>query len=243
MISSDARRGNRGRGGTANAEDLKSSVREDLQVRILPPLPSLQTQPPAGLGAAQFAAYSYLLGMYLGDGYICRARRTYRLHVSLHQRQERIIQRVTEVIAALRPRHPVGYRRRGAVVIVNAYANAWPILFPQHGAGRKHLRPIVLEPWQRRIVEQHPAEFFRGCIESDGCRHRRIVAGRNYPAYSFTNHSEDILRLFAWACGLIGVRARRSNRVIVSVARRADVARLDSILGYDGVEDVHPTLR
>jgi hypothetical protein len=173
--------------------------------------------------------------MYLGDGYICRTARTYRLHVSLHQRQERVIRRVTEVIAALRPHHPVGHRRRGAVVIVNAYANAWPILFPQHGAGRKHLRPIVLEPWQRSIVEQHPAEFFRGCIESDGCRHRRIVAGRNYPAYSFTNHSEDILGLFAWACGLIGVRPRRSNRVIVSIARRADVARVDALMAHETV--------
>src|SRR5574341_470023 len=239
MMTGDVRRANRGRGGTANAEDLKSSVREDLQVRILPPLPFPQARPPAGPRAARFAAYSYLLGMYLGDGYICRTRRTYRLHVSLHRRQERVIQRVTEAIAALRPGHPVGYRRRGAVVIVNAYWNAWPVFFPQHGASRKHLRPIVLESWQRSIVDQHPAEFFRGCIESDGCRHRRIVAGRNYPAYSFTNHSEDILRLFVWACGLIGVRARRPNRVTVSVARRAAVARLDTIAGYAGASGVH----
>ena len=95
----------------------------------------------------------------------------------------------------------------------------------------KHQRPIILEPWQRSIVEQQPSEFLRGCIESDGCRHRRIVGGRNYPAYSFTNHSEDILRLFVWACGLIGVRPRRANRVTISIARRTDVATLDSIVG------------
>ena len=58
-----------GRGETATAEDLKSSVRKDLQVRLLPPLPS-SLQPPADLRAAQFAVCSYLLGMYLGDGYI-----------------------------------------------------------------------------------------------------------------------------------------------------------------------------
>ncbi|MGH7311727.1 MAG: hypothetical protein ACREJV_01045 [Candidatus Rokuibacteriota bacterium] len=71
--------------------------------------------------------------------------------------------------------------------------------------------------------------FLEGCIDSDGCRHRRIVYGRNYPAYSFTNHSEDILGLFTSACELIGLRWRRSNRVIVSIARRADVARLDAL--------------
>ena len=48
----------------AAAEDLKSSVREDVQVRILPPLPSPPFQIPAGLRSDQFAAYSYLLGMY-----------------------------------------------------------------------------------------------------------------------------------------------------------------------------------
>jgi hypothetical protein len=192
---------------------------------------------PVDLEPTQQASYSYLLGIYLGDGYISRTLRTYRLEVSLHRNQERVIARVAGAITMLRPGRPVGLRRRGSVTIVNAYANAWPVLFPQHGSGRKHQRPIVLEPWQRRIVEQYPSEFLRGCIESDGCRHRRIVAGRNYPAYSFTNHSADILELFLWACGMVGLRPRRANRVTVSLARRADVAALDELLSStDGVE-------
>jgi hypothetical protein len=86
-------------------------------------------------------------------------------------------------------------------------------------------------------VEQYPSEFLRGCIESDGRRHRRIVAGRNYPEYSFTNHSADILELFLWACGMVGLRPRRANRVTVSLARRADVAALDKLLSpTDGVD-------
>jgi hypothetical protein len=86
-------------------------------------------------------------------------------------------------------------------------------------------------------VEQYPSEFLRGCIESDGRRHRRIVAGRNYPEYSFTNHSADILELFLWACGMVGLRPRRANRVTVSLARRPDVAALDKLLSpTDGVD-------
>lgn len=200
-----------------------------MQVRLLPPLPPIQATP-ASLKPDHFEAYSYLLGMYLGDGYIGKTPRTYRLHVSLHQRQDKVIERVVRAIATLRPGRPVGQRRRGPVVIVNAYSNAWPTLFPQHGAGRKNLRAIVLEPWQRHIVEQYTVEFLRGCIESDGCRHRRIVGGRNYPAYSFTNYSDDILRLFLWACERIGLRPRRTSRVVVSIARRGDVSRLDDLL-------------
>ena len=42
--------------------------------------------------------------------------------------------------------------------------------FPQHGPGRKHKRPIVLEAWQQAIVEAHPWQFLRGLLHSDGCR-------------------------------------------------------------------------
>jgi len=101
-------------------------------------------------------------------------------------------------------------------VIVNAYSNAWPVLFPQHGPGRKHLRPIILEPWQKSIVEQY----------------------RNDPAYSFTNHSEDILRLFLWACERVGLHPRRASRVVASIARRADVARLDVLFSDDRASDI-----
>ncbi len=135
--------------------------------------------------------------MYLGDGYISRTPRTYRLEVSLHKRQGPVIERVARAISALRPGHPVGLRRRETVTIVNAYSNASP----------------------------------------NGCRHRRVVAGRDYPAYSFTNHSNDILGLFVWAWSLVGLRPRRANRVTVSLARRGDVAALDKLLAAaDAVE-------
>jgi len=93
---------------------------------------------PVDVDLAHRASYSYLLGMYLGDGYISRTPRTYRLEVSLHRNQERVVARVAGAIAMLRPSRPVGLRRRSSVTIVNAYANAWPVLFPQHGVGRKH---------------------------------------------------------------------------------------------------------
>ncbi|MBI3635953.1 MAG: hypothetical protein HY216_07005 [Candidatus Rokubacteria bacterium] len=182
--------------------------------------------------------------MYLGDGYISRMRRTFVLRVFLHRDQQTIIRQVSESIQALLPRNRVGLVRHGAaVLVVTCYSNAWPVLFPQHGPGLKHSRSIVLEPWQRSIVEEYPAEFVRGCLESDGSRHRRIVGGRNYPAYSFGNRSEDILTLFVWACGLLGVRARRANRVNISIARRPDVATLDRVVEYDGLDHGPPTLR
>ena len=60
-----------------------------------------------------------------------------------------------------------------------------------------------------------------------------MVKGRRYayPRCFFTNRSRNILDLFVWACGLIGVQARQNNRCNVNVARRADVALLDTFIG------------
>jgi hypothetical protein len=102
--------------------------------------------------------------MYLGDGCISRSRLTYRLEISLHQRQTWVIEGVARAITALRPGRPVGFRRRGTVTIVNAYSNAWPLLFPQHGRGHKHERAIVLERWQQDIVKSIPWSFFAAAL-------------------------------------------------------------------------------
>jgi hypothetical protein len=166
-----------------------------MQVRILPPLPIQdrdRDKCPVVLPVDRWCNYSYLLGMYLGDGYLCRVRRTYRLEVSLNRKDERGIGRVGRAISAVLPGTRVGLRAHGTAVVVTSYSNQWP-LFPQHGIGRKHLRRICLRLWQRRIVGQYPEDFIRGCIDSDGCRHRRVVKGHDYPAYSFRNHSDDMI--------------------------------------------------
>jgi hypothetical protein len=211
-----------------DAEALKASVRKDVQVRVLPPLPTASAGP--SFSTSQLQPYSYLLGVFLGDGCISRAPRTFRLEIYMNAKDTRVIRQTADAMRELLPRNRVGFRCRPSVVVVNSYSNQWPRLFPQHGRGRKHLRPIALESWQREIVERHPEDFVRGCLDSDGCRHRRIVRGRNYPAYSFHNRSGDILVLFATACDLAGLRWRRSNRETISIARRHDVARLDGLM-------------
>ena len=134
-----------------DAKALKAFVREDVQVRVLPPLP---------LTPEQVGTYSYLLGVYLGDGYLCRMPRASRLEVYLHRDDKQVIGRVAAAINSLRPGYRVGCRRHGAAVVVTSYFKRWPTFFPQHGPGRKHLRDITLAPWQRVIVERHPRTSF-----------------------------------------------------------------------------------
>ena len=103
------------------------------------------------------------------------------------------------------------------------------------GPGRKHLRPIRLEPWQLRITEREPRALLRGLIHSDGSRYVAAVHRRGrsyrYARYSFSNRSDDIKAIFCSHLDLLGIGWTRPNEKDIAVARRADVAALDGFVG------------
>jgi hypothetical protein len=176
-------------------------------------------------------AYAYLFGMYLGDGHIAKMRRTWVLRIYMDRTQAQIIERCATAMGSVNPFHRVGRQFNSSVTIVRSYGECWLRLFPQHGPGHKHDRPITLDGWQRGLIERHPKSFLRGLIESDGSRFDRVVNGVAYRAYEFTNRSTDILALCCWTCDLLGVHYTRPSAVDVSIARRRDVAFLDQFIG------------
>jgi hypothetical protein len=98
-------------------------------------------------------------------------------------------------------------------------------VLPQAGAGKKHDRPIALEPWQKDLVAAAPWSLLRGLIRSDGCVFVNRTGRYEYLSYHFANVSQDILDLFEATCRSLGLRPRRS-RIHVRLNRRADVALL-----------------
>jgi hypothetical protein len=106
------------------------------------------------------AAYCYLLGVYLGDGCLNVAPRgaATTLIVSLDGEYSAVVAEVERAIA--RTFAGVNSRRQtvpgSRVAIVCVCHPALPFAFPQHGPGRKHLRPIELAPWQRGLTRDHP---------------------------------------------------------------------------------------
>lgn len=186
------------------------------------------------------AAYAELLGWYLGDGHISLGRRgVHNLHVVNDEKYGDDNARIRKLMEAVKPRGRPHTRRATGCIITTVGWKHWTCLFPQHGPGRKHERPIVLEEWQRTIVEEHPAAFLRGLFHSDGSRvnnwARRPVAGEpkiyRYPRWQFANASEDIRGLCCWALDLVEVPWRQSNARVISVSRREAVARLDELIG------------
>ena len=179
------------------------------------------------------AAYSYLLGFYLGDGTMSRhSRGVYRLRIATDARYLGVIRECAAAMQAVMPDNRVAVKQLPSrAVEISSYSKRWPLLFPQHGPGRKHERRIALEPWQEEIVDRFPRDFIRGLIHSDGCRVANRVNGKEYPRYFFTQVSDDIRRLFSAACRHVGVQYTWSNWKTVSVARAASVALLDTFVG------------
>ena len=183
---------------------------------------------------ALFESYVYLLGLYLGDGYINKMPRTYKLRFFLGSVYPNIIESCEDALAILLPRNSVRTFQKSneACVEVMVMNKFLPDFFPQHGPGRKHERDIVLWEWQQIAVDALPFTFLRGLIFSDGSRTNNIVKGKNYPRYEFCNVSSDIKRLFTETCDQLGIHWRWTSRGrTVQIARRADVAFLDQYIG------------
>jgi hypothetical protein len=176
-------------------------------------------------------AYSYLLGLYLGDGCIgTHARGVYRLRIVCADAYPELIQRCESAMAEVLPNKVNRVRKVGCTEVA-AYSKHWPCLFPQHGPGRKHERKIELAVWQQELVDLDPRPLIRGLLHSDGCRVLNWVNGTPYPRYHFSNVSVDIRGIFGRACDQLGIDWRPNNRWSLSVARRGSVALLDEFVG------------
>ena len=219
----------------ASALKIPRSTAQNWRLRDIPP----RTLKPAPRvwRPSDGAAYSYLLGIYLGDGHIVGAS---RLDIYMDASYPAVVEEVERTIATA---YPTSHTRRdsrpGSIRIVGSGVD-WSKAIPQHGAGKKHERSIELVDWQRALTEENPEAFIRGLIHSDGCRcvnefRTRLPSGRvasySYPRYFFSNLSADIRRLFTDHCEQIGIRWTQSNHRNISISHRASVATLDEFVG------------
>ncbi len=205
------------------------------------PTPTIQfTVSPEEWDSDRCAAYSYLLGLYLGDGYVGTHARTFSLVIACDGQYKDLVAECRWVVDLFASRPSalqiVGHTRGVRVV---SYGQVWPLLFPQHGPGMKHERKIDLVDWQRAIVQTFPHQLIRGLIQSDGSRCFNTFSMKlkdgpkesSYPRYFFTNHSTDIQGIFSDACDQLGIRWSQSSWRNISISHRDSVAKLGEFVG------------
>jgi hypothetical protein len=177
--------------------------------------------------------YSYLLGMYLGDGYVAAGRRgVYCLRVTCDVSYPQIIEECRDAMQSVLPQNKARLQvRSDGCVEVQMWSKHWPCLFPQHGPGRKHKRSIRLLEWQQDIVRQEAKMFLRGLIHSDGCRVVANDRGVASARYHFSNRSNDIKDLFCASLDQLSIPWTRPSDRDIAIYRKAATARLDEFIG------------
>jgi len=146
----------------------------------------------------------YLLGCYLGNGHVThRPPSTWSLRIACDQRYPAVLGEIREAMRLTFYGRP-STRYASSTDASDVVAICHPAVgqaFPQHRAGRKHLRPIVLVAWQLELKHAGPGALIRGLIHSDGCRvinrfratlPSDRVAAYPYVRYFFSNLSTDI---------------------------------------------------
>jgi hypothetical protein len=188
-------------------------------------------------------SYAYLLGCYLGDGNIVhKPPRTWTLRIACDAAYPNIQDEIAAAMATTFDRARVCIRpyAHEAANVVSVTHPGIGRAFPQHGAGKKHLRPIILEGWQTTITHRHPSALIRGLIHSDGCRcvnrfKTKLPSGRvaeySYVRYFFSNLPGDIRAIFVEHCQLLGIRVTQPNHRNLAVSHRASVAILERLVG------------
>ena len=188
------------------------------------------------------SAYCELLGWYLGDGHISLGRRgVYNLHIYNDVAYPVLNSHILDLMRLVKPGGRPHTRMVPGCVISTVSWKHWPCLFPQHGPGRKHERPILLESWQVELVDEFPGDFLRGLFHSDGCRANNwasaLVAGElkryDYPRWHVRQQLNDI----STSAARPRLRARTSRLASAASAdhRRCrpsrECRRLDALIG------------
>jgi len=179
--------------------------------------------------------YSYILGLYLGDGYINKMPRTHRLRIFNDTKYKDLNIHIMNQLKLLFPKNKVNIINHGNFLTIYVYSNMITPLFPQNGKGKKHNRKIKLFNWQTDIII--PQYIIMGLIHSDGCYYYRTVNNKKYFSYDFKNKSRDLHQILQHYCNEIGIRSTspddsKSGRASAThIYKNEDVTKLRNLIG------------
>lgn len=185
--------------------------------------------------------YSYILGLYLGDGYISKQSRTFKMRICLDIKYDNLNLFAIQKLSTLFPNNkPHVLKLKNKItnlfnqIILSIHNNNLNLLFPQYGVGKKHLREIKLTKWQTDIIDYK--YLLLGFFHSDGCYYYNKTS-KSF-SYSFTNFSTDIINIYKQCCEknnlsffVTKANAKNGIKYQVVVGRKKDVEIFNNIFG------------
>lgn len=182
-----------------------------------------------------YKEYSFILGLYLGDGCITengRNETSYKLRISQDNKYPKVVNTIQTKLSEFFGKESKLVENKGCFHIT-IYDKYLPYYLPQHGKGFKHDRDVKLNEFQRKIIDYR--ELMKGLWLSDGSFYIARIRKYKYERYNFTNKSLDIIELFEKCLEIEGVnyskRLKPNNIWIIEIQNKKGVENLKSILG------------
>lgn len=176
------------------------------------------------------SVYSYLLGLYLGDGYINKCKRTFRLRIFLDEKYLKLNKYAEERMKKLflKNKINVSLQKNKSCICLSVYNNELNDIFPQNGLKKKYERKIELLEWQKEIIA--PIELLKGLIHSDGCFYTEKINDKyTYERFVFSNKSIDLHDIFQKACNTLNIEYDFQHKGNVNFAWQTRISKKESV--------------
>jgi hypothetical protein len=182
--------------------------------------------------------YSFLLGLYLGDGYISVLPRcikiSYSMDIKYSDMNNFIILCLTKLFGKTPCIHDCrDFKKPSNCMKIELYDKNLKTIFPHHGIGAKHLRQIQLTPWQNEIID--PGNFIKGLVYSDGAYIVRNTTGQK--SYEIVNASLDIINIASKYLHELNIHHNIKERTS-KISHHAKIYKI-TIYGKLNVEKLH----
>lgn len=187
--------------------------------------------------------YSYILGVYLGDGTISKIKRGYKLRIFLDSKYYNIVEESVKNLKLLFPNNKVNVHKELCnMYIITLYSNLLPKLFPQFGKGLKHKRNIILDKFQLENIDN--IQLIKGLFHSDGSLYKAKIRIYEKFFYNFTNMSKDIIDIYCKALNNIGIyynlnQKKKNNVYQVNVYKKEYFTKLYFLIGAKNLDQIN----
>lgn len=187
-----------------------------------------------------FSYYSFLFGLYLGDGCLSISR-VATLSIALDKKYEKMNNYIEKCFTELFNKNPQIYDRsidrgqkfKSNSICIKCSKKNLEILFPQHGKGKKHSRAIELREWQNIIISH---ELVKGLIYSDGSYY--YCKKRQQYEYNFSNSSYDIIKILEKHLTILNIQYNVNKKIKSNSKSKSEKYHIN-IVAQDSVKMLH----
>lgn len=175
--------------------------------------------------------YSYLFGLYLGDGCVSYVKgKYYEMIIYQDSKYTNLINKHKESIENLFGKEP-RIRTRGNCTLIIVGGSHVRFLFPKFGVGMKHLNSVTLPKILTDNIDY--LNLVKGLFQADGSYYFDKSNKKYF--YNFTNKSVDIIEIFKTCLDELSINytifKRKDSIYTLSIRKKSEIDKVVKLIG------------